>query len=242
MRARFVRLSIPLAVAAGVLAVGFSTAGAITPGTVLCDGIAADKVGTNAADVIALIYLGPADYNAVVATQGGADTVRNADDGDTVCLGKGNDTANAFQDPAPLNNVSLKILGDNGDDTINISIIAGPAVGFTSGDFEGGPGNDTIIGGTGEFFGDENADTIKAGSSEEHDVLHGGKGPDELHGDLTDNGSGGNDEIHGGPNNDEMFGGGGNDTLDGNGGSDFADGGPGTDTCHAEVEVNCELN
>ncbi|MBO1350359.1 MAG: hypothetical protein EBE86_024630 [Hormoscilla sp. GUM202] len=92
----------------------------------------------------------------------------------------------------------LKILGLEGDDTIN-----------------GGEEDDTISGGEGD-------DTISGG--EEDDTISGGKGDDTISGgkgDDTISGGEGDDTISGGEGDDILDGGGGKDELIGGGGRDI---------------------
>jgi Ca2+-binding RTX toxin-like protein len=78
----------------------------------------------------------------------------------------------------------------------------------------GGPGDDTIVG------GDED-DVLTGGAG--NDLIYGGRGNDRI------NGSGGKDTIFGEAGDDRLFGGAGNDALDGGPGADTIDGGEGAD-------------
>lgn len=75
----------------------------------------------------------------------------------------------------------------------------------------GGPGRDTIHGGSGK-------NEIHA------EWAYGGEKDDELTGTHL-YGNGGNDTLHGTSGDDQLFGGSGNDWIDGAGGNDFIDGG-----------------
>lgn len=110
--------------------------------------------------------------------------------------------------------VSVVLVMGDGDDIVNASAQANPAVLLT---VFGGPGNDTLTGGPGA------------------DALHGEEGNDTIIGlggiDTLDGGDG-DDTITGGPGNDTQLGGAGNDTFIWNpgDGSDTLAGGAGADT------------
>jgi Ca2+-binding RTX toxin-like protein len=110
--------------------------------------------------------------------------------------------------------VSVLLALDDGDDIVNASAQANPAVRLT---VFASTGNDTLIGGAGA------------------DELHGEEGNDSISGlggiDILDGGDG-DDTITGGPGNETQLGGTGNDTFVWNpgDGSDTLVGGTGTDT------------
>jgi Ca2+-binding RTX toxin-like protein len=127
--------------------------------------------------------------------------------------GGGNNTVtlNDLTGVADLASVLL-VLGD-GDDTVDASAQANPAVVLEA---LGSLGNDTLIGSPGP------------------DILHGDEGNDSISGlagiDAIDGGDG-DDSINGGPGNETQLGGAGNDTFVWNpgDGSDTLVGGTGTD-------------
>lgn len=93
-------------------------------------------------------------------------------------------------------------------------------------ELEGGPGNDSIYGGTGG--GD---DTLLGGDG--NDRLYGGIGDDALDGGVGNDrlsGGSGDDTLRGGAGNDEFYGGTGDDELRGGPGYDRLFGGPGNDS------------
>ncbi len=89
---------------------------------------------------------------------------------------------------------------------------------------DGGPGNDTLIGGTGDdrLYGEEGNDQIRGGAGD--DQLYGGAGNDTLIGGAGD------DMLHGGVGNDLLDGEAGADRLDGGAGNDEIRGGTGSDS------------
>ena len=105
----------------------------------------------------------------------------------------------------------------------------------TSGDdtLSGGGGSDELSGRAGNdlLLGGGGSDTLKGGAGD--DTLKGGGGPDSLRGGAGDDnlsGGGGADTLRGGAGDDILKGGGGADTLRGGAGDDFLDGGAGTNT------------
>ncbi len=120
-------------------------------------------------------------------------------------------TVNDLTGVADLTSVLL-VMGD-GDDTVNASAQANPAVLM---EVFAGPGNDTVIG------------------SPQPDTIHGEEGNDSISGlggvDVIDGGDG-DDSITGGPGNETQQGGAGNDTFVWNpgDGSDVLVGGTGRD-------------
>jgi Ca2+-binding RTX toxin-like protein len=114
--------------------------------------------------------------NVVMRTQSGDDTVIVGDMTGTGVRtvaadgGVGNDTLNALQQVA--RNVSLLLLGGDGDDTLTGG--AGNDV------LDGGAGNDTLSGGAGAdvLVGGDGDDTLDGGKDGSQDVLIGGAGND----------------------------------------------------------------
>ena len=116
---------------------------------------------------------------------------------------------------------------------------------------DGGPGDDQIIGGTGDgpastagpapttsraasgndlLVGSTGRDLLSGGTGS--DELNGGEDSDELNGDAGDdviNGNQGNDRISGGDGNDRLVGEGGRDPINAGSGADGVDSGEGSD-------------
>lgn len=103
-----------------------------------------------------------------------------------------------------------------GDD----SVVVSPAISVPV-TIRGGPGDDRLVGGSGNdlLIGEAGADRIQGGSG--NDVLRGEAGADILHGGL------GNDVLRGGFGNDVLIGGAGDDLLRGGPGRDRFYGGSG---------------
>lgn len=102
---------------------------------------------------------------------------------------------------------------------------------------DGGAGNDLLRGGKGDdlLHGGEGDDILDGGKG--RDILHGGAGNDHLYGGVDDDilfGDEGDDELHGGSGDDELHGGDGDDRLFGGPGRDALFGGAGNDTLHAQ--------
>ncbi|WP_324779516.1 calcium-binding protein [Thiobacillus sedimenti] len=174
----------------------------------------ADLEGTG--NALANVLRGNGGYNVLWGLDGG-DTIY-AGDGDEAYGGTGNDTL-ISENVAGWNS----LYGEAGDD-----ILWG---GSYSGYFEGGLGNDTIIGGSGmnviwgddQVFGGEGGnDTITGGN--DYDYVMAGAGDDLVYG------NGGGDNLAGNQGNDRLFGGSGNDFLNGGKGIDTLIGGTGDDT------------
>ncbi len=134
------------------------------------------------------------------------------------------------------NNVTLRIYGGDGADTITV------AAGVTGSDrIYGEGGADVIDGGAGAdyIWGGADGDTLTGGAGvdklyggDANDTLHGGDDRDFLYGDNGDdilNGDGGNDVMRGGIGSDTLNGGDGYDRLYGQDGNDIIDGGAGND-------------
>jgi Ca2+-binding RTX toxin-like protein len=114
----------------------------------------------------------------------------------------------------------------------------------------GGAGNDELVprhwdggsnlpydlGGTDHLRGDKGSDYLIAYWG--HDVLHGGDGPDELHGDGRFEHGGDGDELRGGRGPDVLHAAGGSDGLSGGPGRDVCDGGRDDDPDTADA--TCE--
>jgi len=141
----------------------------------------------------------------------------------------------------------------DGDDVVTLANTQAQALvaGFdTSRTFEGGFGNDRIIGGSlndsvnggGDddvIFGLDGNDTLSGGAGDDEisagdgdDNLNGGTGDDNLIGGLGNDrieGGSGNDRVVAGDGDDEINGGDGNDLISGGGGVDIINGGAGAD-------------
>jgi RHS repeat-associated protein len=110
-------------------------------------------------------------------------------------------------DLSGVNSIAVDALAGNDFVTIDAAFTIQATV-------HGGPGNDTILGGSGEdvLYGDSGADTIYGGAGD--DMLFGGSGNDQLYGEAGD------DALDGGPGNDQLHGGADSDTLNGGDGQD----------------------
>lgn len=167
----------------------------------------------------------------------GADTVTITDLSASSPLGlvvngqDGNDTITAAG--ARLGNVTLQVLGGNGNDTLT---------GSRDRDFmDGEAGNDVLNGGDGDdsLSGGDGLDTIGGGSGNDtiaggigNDSLTGGTGNDSITGSFGDDfvdGEEGHDTISGGFGNDSLVGSFGDDLVRGDQGDDILLGGTGND-------------
>ena len=115
--------------------------------------------------------------------------------------------------------------GGKGNDIIQLNQSAS-AVAY----FDGGPGNDRLVAGSGG--GILHGDSGSVAGIDGDDEIGGYGGFFQLFGD------GGNDLIHGGPIGDLMSGGDGDDLMFGNGGDDIMGGGFGRDLMHGGVGVD----
>jgi Ca2+-binding RTX toxin-like protein len=138
------------------------------------------------------IWLSPDGRSYVI------DSVVELEVGGTVCEHPSG-VATELVCKAPLV-AGFEVNGGQGDDLVSVSsAIELPVT------MRGGPGNDTLVGGSGP------------------DKLIGGEGNDKIAG------RGGGDLLYGGPGNDELLGGAGNDVLRG-GPTDVMNGGSGHNT------------
>ncbi|MBQ17395.1 MAG: hypothetical protein CMJ65_09750 [Planctomycetaceae bacterium] len=163
--------------------------------------------------------------------------------------GGGNDTI-ILEDLSHVPDTLLDINGQSGNDTIDAGGIDPGLVQLL---FDGGTGNDTILGsvvadvilggdGDDELSGGQGRDSLFGGDGD--DVLNGDDGDDHLAGEDgydTLSGGDGDDLMHGHDGHDSLAGGGGNDTLlgddgrdtvNGNAGDDAVFGGDGSDKLH----------
>jgi Ca2+-binding RTX toxin-like protein len=158
----------------------------------------------------------------------------------------GNDLNNVITSPGDLFGVTLA--GGGGNDLIKMEGSGAPG-GFVPNVFQGGPGNDTLVGtsATDDFSGGGGTDTVdytarsdnlnlsldnhaNDGASGEGDNIRadvenilGGSGNDLIIGNPFANslkGNAGNDTLWGGDGNDTLSGGSGHDQLFGQGGND----------------------
>ena len=146
---------------------------------------------------------------AVLAGQGGNDTLKGGGGNDVFDGGDGNDTLIARGG----NDI---LVGGYGDDALS---------GGTGNDYlDGGAGDDSLIAGSGNdtLIGGDGNDTLLAGAG--NDQLFGGAGNDYL------KGGSGQDYLDGGDGNDTLLGGTGSDTLNGGAGDDYLNGGAGNDS------------
>ena len=129
---------------------------------------------------------------------------------------------------------SVRAFGHSGRDRLDASQLSTIGVYF-----EGGLGNDTLIGGDANDIIKGEFDGAAGDGAEGNDWIEGRGGNDTLYGDGADGGEGGADTILGGSGNnllwgdggdgaegraDSLIGGTGNDTIIGHTGSDFIDG------------------
>jgi Ca2+-binding RTX toxin-like protein len=137
---------------------------------------------------------------------------------------------------APEGPVPLEVVGTDGDDLIEGSILGDTLLGGTGADtIRGYAGFDVVAGGAGHdnLFGNAGNDTVHGDGG--NDTLNGGIGWDELHGGDGDDlirGLDGFDTLTGGAGDDHLFGNAGNDHLFGNGSNDTLNGGIGWDVLH----------
>ena len=214
---RVFRLSVCVAVAAGVLA-GSSPASAATAG-----------VTSEFAGVTTLFYrAAPGEVNNVAVRQTTLGSYDITDTGATITTGSGC----TLVDP---HNVScaatqLAVLTDDQDDRISAALVKNPSplsLESTSGAavIFAGTGNDTVtLSVTGRLLqGSGGSDFTRTGLFLGTFSVDGGPGDDVI------TGSADHDILEGGPGNDALFGMGGNDVLAGGLGDDSLAGGPGDD-------------
>lgn len=119
------------------------------------------------------------------------------------------------------NNFEFEIFGDEGTDTIDVSLAADAYIGFT---IHGGVDNDAIS--------LPAAPVEQVGTSIHANSAFGGAGNDTITGGLADetlDGGDGNDNIFGGAGKDTLLGQQGDDTITGDAGSDLIEGHDGND-------------
>jgi Ca2+-binding RTX toxin-like protein len=150
----------------------------------------------------------------------------------------GNDTFN-FASIDLVNNILLNVNGGAGQDMFNTNGVDLSGIRVA---FDGGDGNDTILGGAASetIIGGAGNDMINGGGGDDSldggagdDVLVGGDGNDTLRGGLgidRIDGGNGNDSLDGGANNDTINGQAGDDSIDGGQADDLITGGDGNDT------------
>ena len=169
-------------------------------------------LGTSGDDIVAATGTTPIWFYGDT----GDDIVRGSDYGDLICLGSGNDFADAGDG-------SDQMTGDEGNDVINLGPSGSDAANSNFG--QGGDGNDLIVAtgnGKNNLIGDtQPGQPLGQGI----DILIGADGDDML------DGGGLTDLMVGGGGNDTMFGGDGTDLINGGGGTNTGDAGNGTDLC-----------
>jgi Ca2+-binding RTX toxin-like protein len=140
-------------------------------------------------------------------------TITVSDPAGTILINDGAVSIDGGQ-PTVANTTDIVMSGGNGDDTISLGNAALPPA-----QLFGGPGNDTLTGGSGADLLDGGADddTLNGGNGD--DLLFGGAGDDRVVGDKgTDTAflGAGNDTFvwNPGDGNDTVVGGAGFDTLD----------------------------
>lgn len=180
------------------------------------------------------------DNTLVVNGSGNSNTFSVSVVDDAVVVTEGTRSVSA----SPIFN-TIQILGNNGDDTVNVGDLSfapailldiqggngndvlsasGNPIGDVRLNMDGGAGNDTVQGGTGD-------ETLRGGLG--NDFVNGGAGNDTISGGAgndTVEGADGNDSVNGDGGQDTVRGGAGDDSLDGSAGDDSVDGGIGNDT------------
>jgi Ca2+-binding RTX toxin-like protein len=165
---------------------------------------------------------------------------------DTIDVYKDNGSSNVYVDmngstfgpytPAQISANKVKVVGDDGDDQINLWNTGGGYNLQYPGEVYGDDGDDLIQGSKLVSFGDSlfggyGHDTIDAHDGP--DSVFGGYGDDSITGGEEDDflhGEDGNDTIRGGGGSDQMFGDAGNDSFSAQDNAiDTINGGPGTD-------------
>ncbi len=184
------------------------------------------------------------DGDDVVLGQGGSgDTVRGGLGDDVIDGGTGIDTVEEFGD-VDFRITKSRLLGMGNDKLrfVEYAILTGgDSDNFFDGRefdgqyavFDGGAGNDTLLGSSGNdlLYGNSGDDTLEGGEGQDslygvdgNDLLIGGGGNDLLRGQDGD------DTLAGDAGLDQLFGDAGNDLLDAGTDADVADGGEGNDT------------
>jgi len=207
-----------------------------------CQGIAATRVGTIAADVIN----GTAGADVIVAGDG-SDEINSGDGNDRICGGAGDDTIHAAdgEDFVSGGPDADRIYGEGDDDTLlgnagggdnddTGDIING---GFGDDVLDGWVGDDTLQGGPDDdsIVGEDGNDTATfSGSGNEINAsltsnTANGAGSDGLSGIENLSGSPQDDTLTGSAGPNIIRGGDGDDTVNGRAGNDDLGGGDGTD-------------
>lgn len=163
------------------------------------------------------LLLEASDKGAILAGQGGQDTLVGGDGADQLDGRAGHDilTGEGGTDQLHAGDGDDTVWGGDGDDRL---------FGENGADWmEGGGGNDDMAGGPGDdtMQGGDGADVMLGGPG--NDLADGGAGDDWLSGGKGD------DRLSGGDGNDTLDGLDGNDTLSGDEGADFLNGGAGDD-------------
>tara|TARA_R110002072_G_scaffold146075_1_gene292773 strand:- start:26496 stop:29384 length:2889 start_codon:yes stop_codon:yes gene_type:complete len=221
-----------------------------TPGDNIYEVIVAASDGTDT--VMQTVNVTVTDVSIgtrTVTLPDGGGSYRVSQSGGNIVVGDA--SFNRLSDDQPNDFTTLVIQGSSGDDIVTLSgnltafghtfrlIFNGAAgndsldasertaAGAFAGTFNGGSGNDTLIGGGGAdvFIGGTGNDSATGGAG--NDSLTGNSGNDTLSGDAGDdfiNGNANADFLTGGDDNDTILGGAGTDTLDGGAGNDFVNG------------------
>lgn len=197
------------------------------PAPPTCHGVPVTIFGTMGPDVI----IGTDGPDSIVALAG-ADVVDGADGDDRICdsveEGLGS-TAWAFVDDAAAD----RFVGGAGNDDLNSSLGSNVLRGGTGDDYlfgcceqRGGPGNDTLLGGSAGselLIGGPGQDRVLGDGEEGLKEAPLGPGVDVIHGGE------GNDYLSGQAGPDRIFGGAGHDFITGKSGRNRLSGGPGED-------------
>ena len=180
---------------AAILAAFLAAPAGASPGVVVI------LAGGEEADTISI------DYSAEVAHSFVIDSASPLEVGGGVCTHPEGAMNELLCDSTKVSGFEVNAGG--GDDTVTVGRAVGVSV-----TLRGGPGNDTLVGGS-SVFGDK----LIGGPGD--DILIGRAGPDLLYGGP------GNDHLSGGPGDDRLVGGPGDDVLHGEAGEDVLLGGPG---------------
>ena len=200
-----------------------------------------DINGTSAADTFNISGVGTVLKVSADVASPTVDPVLSIDSGTMIVNVNGlagNDTFN-FASIDLVTDILLQLNGGAGQDMFNTNGVDLSGIRVA---FDGGDGNDTVLGGAGAetIVGGAGNDMIDGGGGDDSldggtgdDVLVGGDGNDTLRGglgiDRLDGGNG-NDSLDGGFNNDTINGQAGDDSIDGGQANDLIDGGDGNDT------------
>ena len=182
-----------------------------------------------------ILHVGPnAPKRQIQGVDGNERLKVSYDESEDAILVEGFGTVKSF--PAATVDLISGDFGEGNDQIVVDQSVTAPT------EFNGGPGNDRLVGGSGmnTLYGDGGDDWLVGGPM--GDTIEGGDGDDYIEGlggadtlrgqsgdDTLDGGEEG-DTLTGGTGDDQLVGGGGSDDLDGGEGNDHLDGGDGDDT------------